>query len=75
MKDNHKHDWKVLPESSNRTIIRYKCECGAYGWRTMYDINQSREIKIYKSKWEPRKELTVKDRIIGHGPDKFESSE
>lgn len=29
----HVHDWTPDPEISGRSITRYRCQCGAVGWR------------------------------------------
>ena len=77
----HQHDWKSIPTESNRAILRYKCDCGVWGYQAT-SVRSRRgkhlPIKVYVNGYQPRPTISLSDPLgastdKGYGPDRWES--
>lgn len=43
----HEHSWAAKPEVSLKGVFRYRCECGAWGWRSADPSAINKPIREY----------------------------
>lgn len=50
---SHDHKWTPIPEVSARQVTRYRCDCGAYGYRNWPYVSQQPVAKENRPKVPP----------------------